>query len=56
LPCTDRAESLPHNLKVYSLTVRKLKGEKAWNQLIGQIYSLYYRGQMVIGSGPVPRT
>jgi hypothetical protein len=24
--------------------------------MIGQIYSLYYRGQMKIGRGPVPRT
>ena len=56
LPCTDRAESLPHNLKVYSLTLRKLKGEQTWNQTIGQMYSLYYRGQMAIGRGPVPRT
>lgn len=56
LPCTDRADSLPHNLKIYSLTLRKLKGEQVWNQMIGQIYSLYYRGQMVIGRGPISRT
>ena len=56
LPCTDRAQSLPHNLKVYSLTLRKLKGEEAWNQMIGKIYSLYYGGQIVIGRGPAPRT
>jgi len=56
LPCTDRAQSLPHNLKVYSLTLRKLKGEETWNQMIGKIYSLYYGGQIVIGRGPAPRT
>lgn len=56
LPCSDRAESLPHNLKVYSLVLRKQKGEKVWSELIGQIYSLYYRGQMKIGRGPGPRT
>lgn len=56
LPCVDRAESIPHNIKVYSLTLRKLKGEKAWNQMINEIYSLYYRGQMKIGRGPAPRT
>jgi hypothetical protein len=55
MPCSDRAETLPHNIKVYSLSVRKHKGEKAWNQMIGQIYSLYYRGQMKIGRGPTPR-
>jgi hypothetical protein len=55
LPCSDRAESIPHNIKVYCLTLRKLKGEKAWNQMINEIYSLYYRGQIKIGRGPVPR-
>jgi hypothetical protein len=56
MPCADRAESLPHNIKVYSLTLRKLKGAQAWNQQISQIYELYHRGQMVIGKGPVQGT
>lgn len=56
LPCSDRAESLPHNIKIFSLTLRKHKGEKVWNEMIGQIYSLYFRGQMKIGRGPAPRT
>jgi hypothetical protein len=55
MPCSDRADNLPHNIKVYSLVLRKQKGEKVWNELIGQIYSLYYRGQMKIGRGPGPR-
>ena len=55
MPCSDRAKTIPHNIKVYSLSLRKHKGEKAWNEMIGQIYSLYYRGQMKIGRGPVPR-
>jgi hypothetical protein len=56
LPCADRAESLPHNIKLYSLVLRKQKGEKIWNEMIGQIYSLYYRGQMKIGRGPGQRS
>jgi hypothetical protein len=55
LPCADRAESIPHNMKVYSLVLRKNKGAKVWNELIPQIYALYYRGQMKIGRGPSPR-
>ena len=55
MPCSDRAETIPHNMKVYSLALRKHKGEKAWNEMIDQIYSLYFRGQMKIGRGPVPR-
>ena len=55
MPCSDRAGSIPHNIKVYSLTLRKQKGEKAWKEMIDQIYSLYFRGQMKIGRGPAPR-
>jgi len=56
MPCSDRADSLPHNIKIFSLILRKQKGEKVWNEMIGQIYSLYYSGQMKIGRGPAPRT
>jgi len=55
MPCSDRGESLPHNIKIFSLILRKNKGEKVWNEMIGQIYSLYFKGQMKIGRGPAPR-
>jgi hypothetical protein len=55
MPCSDRSESLPHNIKLYSLVLRKQRGEKVWNEQIGQVYSLYYGGQIKIGKGPGPR-
>lgn len=55
MPCADRADRLPHNLKICSLTLRKMKGEEAWEKAVGQAYSLYYDGKMVVGRGPQPK-
>jgi hypothetical protein len=55
MPCSDRADVLPHNIKIYSLILRKNRGDEIWNRLIDQIYSLYFQGQMKIGRGPQPR-
>lgn len=52
MPCADRADKLPHNIKVYSLMLRKAKGAHEWSKAIGKVYDLYYKGQMVIGRGP----
>jgi hypothetical protein len=52
-PCADKASLRPHNIKVYSLTLRKNKGAYEWNKAIEEIYSLYYKGEMIIGHGPV---
>lgn len=56
MPCSDRADKLPHNIKIYSLTLRKQKGEKEWNKAIKDLYDLYFKGQLVIGHGPMPKT
>ena len=55
MPCSDRANTLPHNIKVFSLAMRKQKGEAEWKKAIPGIYKLYYSGQMVIGRGPQPK-
>jgi hypothetical protein len=52
MPCAERADKLPHNIKIFSLTLRKQKGETEWKKAIAGIYKLYYSGQMVIGHGP----
>ncbi len=51
-PSSDRADKLPHNIKVYSLTLRKAVGAHEWSKRIGRIYDLYYKGKMAIGRGP----
>jgi len=55
MPCADRAEKIPHNMKVYSLMLRKMKGDAGWEKGIRELYDLYYRGKMVIGRGPKPK-
>ena len=56
MPCADRAAKLPHNIKVYSLALRKQRGAQEWNNAIKDLYELYYKGQMIIGRGPMPST
>jgi hypothetical protein len=51
-PSSDRADKLPHNIKVFSLALRKARGAHEWDKQIGEIYDLYYKGKMVIGRGP----
>jgi len=52
MPCADRADKLPHNIKIYSLTLRKMRGAYEWEKAIKEVYKLYYQGQIVIGHGP----
>lgn len=52
MPCSDRASVLPHNIKIYSLALRKSKGAHEWEKAIKEAYDLYYKGEMVIGRGP----
>lgn len=52
MPCSDRAGVLPHNLKIFSLVLRKSKGAYEWEKGIKEAYNLYYNGEMVIGRGP----
>jgi len=56
MPCADRAAKLPHNIKVYSLALRKQRGAQEWTNAIKDLYELYYKGQMIIGRGPMPST
>lgn len=53
MPCADRCAELPQNIKVFSLALRKAKGDEEWRRSIREMYSLYFKGKMVIGHGPV---
>lgn len=53
-PASDRADKLPHNLKVYNLCRMKRKGFEKWLQEDAQPTSArYYKGKMIIGKGPI---
>lgn len=52
MPCSDRAATIPHNIKLASLSLRKAKGAHEWSKQIKKLYDLYYKGTMAIGHGP----
>lgn len=55
MPCADRSLELPQNIKVFSLAMRKHRGDEEWRKSILEVYNLYFRGEMIIGRGPVPK-
>ncbi|MBN1333586.1 MAG: DUF3795 domain-containing protein [Synergistales bacterium] len=53
-PAADRADKLPHNLKVYnSCRMKKMGLEKWLLEDARTTATRYYKGRMVIGKGPV---
>ncbi len=51
-PASDRADVLPHNLKVFNLVFIKQHGVAKYLEKEPEIKQRYYRGKMVIGKGP----
>ncbi len=51
-PAADRAEVLPHNLKVFNLCTIKQTGVEAFIAKSPEIKKKYYVGRMAIGKGP----
>ena len=51
-PAADRAEVLPHNLKVYNLCTIERRGLDRFLEEAAGNKARYYKGKMVIGSGP----
>jgi len=52
LPCTDMANNLPQNLKVFNLCCIKHQGLTEWLKKYPDIMQRYFNGKMVIGKGP----
>jgi hypothetical protein len=51
-PCSDRANILPHNLKVFNLCTIKNKGVDGFIKVSQDIKAKYYKGKMSVGKGP----
>jgi hypothetical protein len=51
-PCADRANLLPHNLKVFNLGKIKNKGVEGFIKESTDIKLKYYKGKMEVGKGP----
>lgn len=51
-PSSDRANILPHNMKVFNLCCIKQQGVEKFLEKHPGIKQRYYKGKMVIGKGP----
>ncbi|RPI75230.1 MAG: DUF3795 domain-containing protein [Desulfobacteraceae bacterium] len=51
-PCSDKADRLPHNLKVFNLCRIKAVGLDQWAKETPEIRARYFKGEMIIGKGP----
>ena len=51
-PAADRADTLPHNLKVFNLCTIHKDGVKEFISKSAEIKARYFKGKMKIGSGP----
>jgi hypothetical protein len=51
-PSSDRADVLPHNLKVFSLCAIERGGVEAFVKISGDLERLYFKGRMAVGKGP----
>ncbi len=51
-PAADRANVLPHNIKVFNLCYIRHQGLAAWLEKAPEIQRKYFAGKMSVGSGP----
>jgi hypothetical protein len=51
-PMLQGAERVPHNLKVYNLSVIKNRGIEGWAREAAEIRKRYFTGSFKIGAGP----
>jgi len=51
-PSSDRADVLPHNLKIFNLCTIRQSGVEGFTRVSGDLERLYFKGKMEIGKGP----
>ncbi|MFC1679284.1 DUF3795 domain-containing protein [Elusimicrobiota bacterium] len=51
-PVADKADSMPHNTKVFNLCVVQNQGVKELVRMSGNLKQAYYKGKLVLGEGP----
>lgn len=51
-PAANRADVLPHNMKLFNLCTIKRDGVKGFIDKSKEIKHMYYKGKMEIGKGP----
>ncbi len=51
-PAADKADILPHNIKVFALTYIQRHGIEKWKEKTAEVKKRYFFGKMAIGKGP----
>ncbi len=51
-PSSQRADVLPHNLKVFNLCMIEKVGLEGFVKVSGDLERLYFKGKMEVGKGP----
>ncbi|WP_353740044.1 DUF3795 domain-containing protein [Desulfoscipio gibsoniae] len=51
-PAADRADVLPHNIKLFNLCCIEKQGLAKFLEKLPEIRQRYYQGKMIIGKGP----
>jgi len=51
-PSSQRADVLPHNMKVFNLCTIERNGVEGFVKLSGDLERLYFKGKMEVGRGP----
>jgi hypothetical protein len=52
-PATDRANSLPHNMKIFSQCYIQKHGLQAWKNQYSAMRKRYFLGKITFGKGPL---
>ena len=52
-PCADKAQTLPHNTKVYNLVLIQKLGLEEWLRGAGTLWDQYFRGKKERGGDPL---
>jgi len=52
-PAADKANMIPHNMKLYNLLLIKKDGLESWIEKVPDLMNQYFQGTIVYGEGPV---
>ncbi len=51
-PAADKANILPHNIKLFALCFIRQHGVEEWKKKTSEVKQIYFHGKMEIGKGP----
>jgi len=54
-PCADRAQVIPHNMKIYNLLLLQKLGLESWLQRADELWKQYFQGKKPRGGDEIQR-